>query len=255
MNLGSNAADAMPEGGKLSIKTFNLSLDARQYPGLEAGDYVCMLVSDTGQGMDEHSRKHIFDPFYTTKEKGRGTGLGLSSVYGIVKAHNGHIECVSRPGEETMFRIYWPALPGANVLEDICQPEASTRQGGETILVVDDEPEILDLTAEMLQSSGYVAWAAKSGEEALEMLSRRETDVELVILDLNMPGMGGFKCLEEVLRIDPEAKVLIASGYSSEGQARESLARGARGYIAKPYTFQELMSEIGNILDGAGAGQ
>lgn len=249
MNLGSNAADAMPEGGKLGFEIENLSMTESVHPDLQPGSYVLMTVSDTGCGMDEHSRKHLFDPFYTTKKSGRGTGLGLSSVYGIVKAHKGHIFCDSSPGKGTTFRIYWPAVPDAEIHADEFQAEISVREGKETILVVDDEPEIRELTEEALQSWGYTVLAAESGESALEVFSRRKSDIDLVILDLNMPGMGGIKCMEELLQTSPDIRVLIASGYSTDGQAKESVKKGASGYIAKPYRIKELMAEIRNILD------
>jgi CheY-like chemotaxis protein len=140
-------------------------------------------------------------------------------------------------------------VPDAEIHADEFQAEISVREGKETILVVDDEPEIRELTEEALQSWGYTVLAAESGESALEVFSRRKSDIDLVILDLNMPGMGGIKCMEELLQTSPDIRVLIASGYSTDGQAKESVKKGASGYIAKPYRIKELMAEIRNILD------
>ncbi|MFO7726874.1 MAG: response regulator, partial [Desulfonatronovibrio sp.] len=249
LNLGSNAADAMPEGGTLTIEASNIILSKEDYLGLDPGRYVRMNVSDTGSGMDKVTLEHVFDPFFTTKAKGKGTGLGLASVYGIVKAHQGHVICYSEPGVGTTFKIYWPADfdKDEEVLDQ--QPESIVQEGTETILVVDDEADIREVTRDVLKPWGYTIITASSGEQALEIFGRKKSSIDLVILDLNMPGMGGYRCLEEILRIDPRTRVIIASGYMAEGQIRKSLDLGAAGYIGKPYQISELTAKVRDTLD------
>ncbi|MFW6037215.1 MAG: response regulator, partial [Desulfonatronovibrio sp.] len=249
LNLGSNAADAMPEGGTLTIETSNVSLSEEDYLDLDPGRYVRVTVSDTGCGMDKLTLEHVFDPFFTTKEKGKGTGLGLASVYGIVKAHQGHVVCYSEPGVGTTFKIYWPAVFDQEEEVIDHQPESLVHEGTETILVVDDETDIRELTRDALTPWGYTIKTASSGEQALEIFGREKSSIDLVVLDLNMPGMGGYRCLEEILRINPRAKVIIASGYMGEGQIRKSLDSGAAGYIGKPYQISELTAKVRDILD------
>ncbi len=252
LNLAGNAVDAMPEGGKLSIKTDNVVLEedfVRMHPGASEGRHVLLTVSDTGRGMDKETLAHIFEPFFTTKEVGKGTGLGLASVYGIVQAHGGYIQCRSEPGQGATFRLYLPAGELVDEATEEPPPETAPRGGNETILVVDDEPEIRDLTREVLESLGYTVKSAATGEEALEIFRNEGQNIALVLLDLNMPGMGGYKCLMALLRIDPEIKVIIASGYTANGHGRDALSSDARGYIAKPYQLKELAAIIRKTLD------
>jgi two-component system, cell cycle sensor histidine kinase and response regulator CckA len=251
-NLGTNAADAMPEGGRLIIETENIILDqgyARTHAGAKPGRYVLMSVTDTGCGMDKKTRDQVFDPFFTTKEVGKGTGLGLASVYGIVKAHEGYILCYSEPGQGTAFRIYWPASPEMIVLDQDARDKDTFEGGSENILVVDDEEDIRELTVEALQDHGYQTFSAASGEQALEIYSRDRESIDLVVLDLNMPGMGGSRCLEEILKINPGAKALIASGYSASAQAGDVLSKGAAGFIGKPFQVHELLARVREVLD------
>ncbi|RQD64536.1 MAG: response regulator [Desulfonatronovibrio sp. MSAO_Bac4] len=253
LNLGGNAADAMPEGGRLVIETCNVQLDAefaKVRLDLDPGAYVLMTVSDTGTGMDEETVSHIFDPFFTTKEVGKGTGLGLASVYGIVKGHEGAISCYSRPGQGTTFKIYWPVIADASEDRDTCLPKKDKPVGGtETILVVEDEDDIRELIVEVLKSYGYSVITAARGEEAVELFMDSSESIHLVILDLNMPGMGGHQCLLELLKIDPEARVLISSGYSAAGQAKATLRAGAAGFIGKPYLMAELLAKVREVVD------
>jgi len=250
LNLASNAMDAMPEGGKLVIETGNADLDAdfvRRHPGATEGRHVLLTVTDTGCGMDKETLKHAFDPFFTTKAVGQGTGLGLASVYGIVKAHGGYIQCYSEPGLGTAFKIY---LPAAALDEAGVKPSAhvDTPQGGsETILVVDDEPVILEVAKEALEMLGYRVKIAATGEEALEIYREPGQSIDLVLLDLNMPGMGGSRCLAELLQFDPDVKVVIASGYPGNG--KNALSAGAKGFLGKPYHLKELTAIIRETLD------
>jgi PAS domain S-box-containing protein len=252
MNLGTNARDAMPEGGNLTIQTRTLALDAdycAAHPEAEPGNHVRLTFSDDGVGMDRATLEHVFDPFFTTKEVGKGTGLGLSTVYGIIGNHGGHVTCESQQGRGTTFRIYLPvfaedvraATVGANAPEVV-------RGGDEAILVVDDERPVLELVRESLENHGYTVLAAEDGERALEIF-RGDTRVDLVILDIGMPGMGGKACLRELLDTDPRAKVIIASGYSSNEDAKGALEAGATGFVAKPYRVAELLGKIRDLLD------
>ena len=253
LNLGANAADAMPGGGRLIIETANVTLDqdfVRTHTGAKTGKYVLMTVSDTGCGMDKETLQHIFDPFFTTKEAGKGTGLGLASVYGIVKAHDGYILCYSEAGNGTIFKIYWPAAESGEIEPVEKQAEQAVSQdASETILVVDDDDEIRDLTREILEDSGYKVLDAANGEQALNIFKEQSNEIDLVLMDLNMPGMGGRQCTREMISIDPSVKVLVASGYSAVGHGRQALEFGARDFISKPYQMREILAKIREVLD------
>jgi PAS domain S-box-containing protein len=255
MNLAVNAKDAMADGGTLFVETENVTLDREfcaKYPEVKAGDYVQFTISDTGHGMDRKTLEHIFDPFYTTKEVGKGTGLGLAIVYGIIKNHEGYIMCHSRPGKGTTFKIYLPVLRQEMKFVtqvDKNEAEVSIRGGNETILLVDDEQFIRELGVDVLGQAGYQVLTAVDGESALELYRERQNGIDLVILDLIMPGMGGSKCLEELLKLDPQAQVLIASGYSPDGPTRRVLEAGAKGIIGKPYDSRQLLHLIREIFD------
>ena len=252
LNLGSNAADAMPDGGKLVIETENITLDedfARQHAGAQPGRYVLLTISDNGHGMDRETRTKIFEPFFTTKETGRGTGLGLASVYGIVKNHGGYIACYSEVGQGTTFKIYLPAreLPPEDEGKDIT---AEPPKGGdETILLVDDEEAIRGFAELALIKFGYKVYTASTGEEALEIYPNTPGKIDLVVTDIGMPGMGGHKFLQELLQIDPAAKVIIASGYSMEGNVKKSMEAGAKGYVGKPYQLVDFLNTVRVVLD------
>jgi CheY-like chemotaxis protein len=251
MNLALNAKDAMPAGGKLTISTENVMIQPTKQavnPKFMAGEYVLLTVSDTGHGMDSKTIERIFEPFFSTKIPGEGSGLGLAMVYGIIQSHNGHISCVSKPGEGSNFKLYLPAIKiGQERLEEEIPKEPVG--GSETILLVDDEPSILKLGEQMLSRYGYTTLAAASGEEALEVYRQGRAGIDLVILDLVMPGMDGNRCLKELLRIDPEVQVIVASGYSPEGPAKEIIHAHSRGFISKPYNMKELLEMIRNTID------
>ena len=253
MNLALNARDAMPEGGRLVVGTGNMTLDeefCRSHMDLRPGSYVLLSVSDTGQGMGKEVLQHLFEPFFTTKEVGRGTGLGLAMVYGIVKSHEGYIECESELGKGSFFKIYFPAVEQA-VEEEEAEEEERPRGGRETILLVDDEESLRDLAKEILSTFGYTVITASDGEGALEIYRREKDKIHLIILDIIMPGIGGMRCLEGLQSIDPEVKVVIATGYSpeGEGQAKAVLEGEAGGYISKPYDMRELLRVVREALD------
>jgi len=253
LNLGTNAVDAMPQGGRLRMETRNLMVDAQfahTYLGTDPGPYVLLHVSDNGVGMDADTLAHVFEPFFSTKEVGKGTGLGLASVYGILKSHGGHILCSSQPGQGASFKMYWPAMPGQRIAMPGPELQHQSAAGGsETILVVDDETDIRELTMEALQACGYRVMTAADGEQALEVYAQHVQGIDLVILDLGMPGMGGHQCLRELRRMNPQARILIASGYSAAGQARVTQGQGAAGFIAKPYQLADLLGTVRDILE------
>jgi two-component system, cell cycle sensor histidine kinase and response regulator CckA len=255
INLGVNAADAMIEGGSLIIETQNVVLDAaycRDHADVYPGNHVLISVSDTGHGMNRDMVKNIFDPFFTTKGVGDGTGLGLAAVYGIVRSHGGNIICYSEINKGTTFKVYLPAYQQP---DKVPAPEAPIKQpvrGTETILIADDEDYIRDFVTQALMRFGYSVQPVSSGEEALAAYTQRKDGYDLVILDLSMPGMGGQRCMTELLNHDPQARVLIASGYSVNGQGKGSLEAGARGFIGKPYQLSALLNKVREILDEGG---
>ncbi|MBF0529278.1 MAG: response regulator [Deltaproteobacteria bacterium] len=253
LNLGSNGADAMPDGGRLSIKTENITL-SEDYPGnhlgATPGNYVLLTISDTGHGIEQETIRHIFDPFFTTKEIGKGTGLGLASVYGIVKGHQGYITCDSEVGQGTTFKIYLPAIEQEKATADSSSEPQSPKGGKEVILLADDEASIRNLASLALQRSGYTVITVPTGEEALEIFITRKDQIDLIILDIGMPGMGGHRCLREILQIDQSAKIIIASGYAVNGQMKESMKAGVAGYVGKPYQLNDLLNKVRAVLDG-----
>ena len=251
MNLAVNARDAMPDRGKLTLGTKNVTLDekcSKTHIGACPGDYVLLTVSDTGHGMDKATLEHIFEPFYTTKELGRGTGLGLAMVYGIVKQHGGYITCESEIGRGTTFNVYLPAIE-SRLEPDVTQTGVMPAFGTETILLVDDEEFVRDLGARILSKAGYSVLTATNGREALDLFERERTQISLVILDLIMPEMGGKECLKELRKIDPQLKVLIASGLSADPSTKESVEMGTRGFVSKPFRIKELLRQVRNVLD------
>lgn len=249
LNLYVNAWQAMPEGGDLYIQTHNVNLDEHYTKPSNAspGKYVKISVTDTGVGMDEITRQRIFDPFFTTKEMGRGTGLGLASVYGIVKNHEGFINVNSEKGEGATFNIYFPATEKKVVVKK--ELEREELKGSETVLLVDDEDMIIDVGQSMLEKMGYNVLIAKDGKEALEIYQKNEQEIDMVILDIIMPDIGGGETYDKLNEINPEIKVLLSSGYSIDGQAREILERGCNGFIQKPFNMKELSKKIREILN------
>jgi PAS domain S-box-containing protein len=252
MNLAVNAGHAMPEGGNLVIETKAVSLD-RAYclDHIEAtiGPYILLSVSDTGHGIDKKTMERIFEPFFTTKGPGIGTGLGLSMVYGIVKQHGGHITCYSEPGAGATFKIYFPAID-FEVKSEKATDSVVPQGGTETILLVDDDDSVRDVGTQMLVEYGYRVITASNGREALEIYRARRETISLVILDLFMPEMGGKECLRALLRMDPKVSVLVASGFTQNGQIAEALDSGARGFIGKPFDIPQLLEKIRKIIAG-----
>lgn len=253
MNLIINARDAIGDSGSITITTKNVSLPDDSYVNglkIPAGDYTSLSVADTGCGMGKEVIRHIFEPFFTTKELGKGTGLGLAVVYGVVKSHNGYIYCESEPDKGTTFYILFPALKAASTRKVIEPPQPKKLPTGkETILLVDDEKSILDICEDTLGLYGYKIMKAGNGEQAIEIYRAQQEKIKLVILDLIMPGRGGKKCLEDLISINPQVKVLMSSGYSTPPQIEELMKTGASGFISKPYHHEDLLLKVRKIID------
>ena len=249
LNIYVNAWQAMPDGGDLFLETKIVAL-GKSYCApyqVESGLFVNMSVTDTGIGMDEATRRRIFDPFFTTKEKSRGTGLGLASAYGIIRNHGGMITVYSESGHGATFNIYLP-LSSRKAGQEV-SAVTTLIKGSETILLVDDEDIIIEVGKAMLEKLGYSVLVARSGLEAVEILTRMKTDIRLVILDLIMPEMDGGKTFDRLRGVCPDMPVLLSSGYAINGHADQIMRRGCNGFIQKPFTISELSQKIGGILN------
>jgi two-component system cell cycle sensor histidine kinase/response regulator CckA len=253
LNLFVNAWQAMPGGGDLYIETENVILDENYVKpyNVAPGNYVKLSVTDTGVGIDKATQKRIFDPFFTTKEMGRGTGLGLASAYGIITNHDGIINLSSTKGTGTTFNIFLPAIGGkpsteSKSFEDILP-------GTETILLVDDEDMILDVGKELLERLGYRVLLARSGEEALDLYREKQNGIDVVILDMIMPEMGGGKTFDSLKKIRNDIKVLLSSGYSMHGEAQDIIERGCNGFIQKPFNIGDLSHKLRTVLEDIGS--
>jgi PAS domain S-box-containing protein len=248
LNVFVNAWQAMPAGGDLYIQTDNEMLDenfAGVY-GVRPGKYVAISITDTGIGMDEKTLKRVFDPFFTTREKERGTGLGLASAYGIIQNHNGIIIPESEKGRGTTFHLYLPATEQP-VMDE--QPaDQKILVGTETVLLVDDEEMIIDVGTQILKKLGYEVLTARHGKEAIEVYQQNRQKVAMVILDLIMPHMGGEETFDRLKEINPQVKVLLSSGYSLDRQTAKILERGCDGFIQKPFRMKDLSRKLRQII-------
>jgi len=254
MNLAVNAAQAMPGGGSLTIETRKIQLAAdycRAHPEVQAGNYVLVTVSDTGHGMDQNTLQRMYEPFFTTKKIGEGTGLGLSVVYGIIKDHGGHIECRSQVGAGTTFSIFLPDRQRSDETDFI---HATTRPvalgGAETILIVDDEAAIRAVVQRAFIRQGYSVISADSGESALLRYGEAADRIRLVVLDLGMPGMGGWECLKQLRVLNPKLPVLLTTGYGGQDFPERARQEGAQGLISKPYQLEVIFRTVREMLDG-----
>lgn len=252
MNLALNARDAMPTGGRIRISTESSLLDAafcRSRKDLSPGLYVHLVVEDTGTGIASENLNKIFEPFFSTKEVGKGMGLGLAVVYGIVQRHDGHIEVESKPGGTT-FRVFLPAIKTPlEIPSEVTTPSALARSHG-NILLVDDETLVLQAHAEFLESIGYKVLQACDGRTAVEAFRNRHKDIDLVILDMAMPGMDGVDTLRELQAISPAVSALFVSGYSDETRFRTALSQGALGFIRKPFNHHEFSKQVKDVIAG-----
>ncbi len=249
LNIYVNAWQAMPGGGDLYLETRNIIVDEKYEKSysIKPGRYVKMSVTDTGMGMDEKTRERVFEPFFTTKEMGRGTGLGLASAYGIIKGHGGFINVYSEKGHGTTFGIYLPASEKEVPAEKA--PAKEVLKGYETILIVDDEDMVINVSREILDALGYRVIVARTGQEAIEIYKARQEEIDLVILDMIMPGMGGGEAFDVLKIINPQIKVILSSGYSVNGRPAKMLEKGCQAFIQKPYGMGDLSQKIRQVLD------
>jgi PAS domain S-box-containing protein len=253
MNLAVNARDAMPSGGRLTIETANAELDdtyTRSHDGVIPGQYVLVSVSDTGMGMTPEVQERIFEPFFTTKEKGKGTGLGLSTVYGIVKQSGGNIWVYSEPGKGTTFKIYLPLMDG---------PKEETKEkklikenlplGNETILVVEDEGEVRKLAVKILKGQGYRVLEASRGDEALQIQEKNNGPIDLILVDVVMPGMSGSDLVKRFSPLHPETKILYMSGYTDDAVIHHGVLAEGVNYLQKPFTIEGVTRKVREVMD------
>ena len=241
LNLLINAADAMPRGGEITLSTRRIDHDAIPIGGVKPGhhDYVLITLSDTGEGMNPEIMKHIFDPFFTTKPPGKGTGLGLTSVYSIIRESEGYIEVESAKGKGTTFYLYLPALMmNKSTVVDKKMVYSSKNMGN--ILLVDDEEMIIETGRALLKSMGYKVYEARKGERALQIYKKHGNEIDVVLLDLIMPGMRGEEVYGELIKMNPQAKVVIISGYADERTVQDVLRKGCSGFLQKPFNIKEL---------------
>ncbi len=249
MNLFVNAADAMPDGGRITVRTRVVShADLSEKPyRLKAGPHVELVVEDTGAGIPAEVISHIFEPFFTTKDLSKGAGLGLASVYGTVKAHCGFIDVTSTPGQGSRFVIYFPAAKAP--VREHPEPSPEMHRGTETILLVDDDPMILDVGEKMLAALGYRVLTAAGGPEAMDLWRDGRSGIDLVLIDMIMPGMGGGDLFLAMHRESPRVRVLLSSGHAMDEETRRLIDQGAVGFIQKPFGIRDLSGKIRQILD------
>jgi CheY-like chemotaxis protein len=255
LNLAINAKDAMPNGGTLSFHTSNVDLDeefCQTRIGLKPGPYVLLKVSDNGVGISRDNVKHVFEPFFTTKKPGEGSGLGLSTVFGVVSMHRGWVEIESSPGQGAQIFIYFPASghePTFKTDTESIKPKG----GSETILIVDDEAPVRKLVKSILEKAGYSVLTASNGKEALEIYSRHGSDIALVVLDLIMPEMGGDTCLERLHTMDPNVRTLIMSGFGMDEKKEKLLQEKQVRLVSKPFDMIDFLNVVRQTLDRTGA--
>jgi CheY-like chemotaxis protein len=253
INLTLNARDAMPDGGRLTIETMNVFLDpsyiaAKPVETLKPGEYAALIVTDTGDGMDRETLARIFEPFFTTKGVGQGTGLGLSTAYGIVKQSGGFIWAYSEPGLGTTFKLYFPLVAGG---EDVAEAagETPTANPDEVVLIAEDEPMVRGIMARTLRECGYSVLEAAGGREALEMLEARGAAVSLVVADVVMPGLGARELAAQLAERWPRVPVLFTSGYTGLDVVRRGLLEEGREFVQKPLAPEALIRKVRQMVD------
>jgi PAS domain S-box-containing protein len=256
MNLALNARDAMPSGGKLTLETTNAQLDesyAQRHQPAEPGRYVMLAVTDTGHGMSPETQARIFEPFYTTKEVGKGTGLGLSMVYGIVKQSGGYIWVYSEPDRGTTFKIYLPRVDQPAESTGAQNRPNSVQRGTETILLVEDDPQLRQLSSSVLAHCGYKMLVASTPEEGIEICRSNHRDIRLLVTDVVMPGMNGRQLAEQIQQVSPNVKVLYISGYTSNAIVHYGVLDPGLSFLPKPFTLSALVAKVREVLDSGPA--
>ncbi len=251
INLAVNARDAMPDGGKLSIETSNININAnyvKMHPSALVGDYVLLRVSDTGSGIPKEIQEFIFEPFFTTKREGLGTGLGLSVLFGVIKQHGGFIHLSSDPGRGTEFRIYLPIV-GSKASTNVAKPVSEIVHGDETLLLVEDDKQVRALANTFLKLAGYEVILAEDGEMAIEMFQKYQEEISLVVLDVVLPKIGGRQVMEEIYKLAPGLPILFCSGYSSDGIHTNFILEDDLVLLQKPYSRDNLLRKVREMLD------
>lgn len=255
INLVVNSRDSMPDGGKLTIETSSAELDdtyCAQHPDVQPGRYALLAVSDTGHGMSADVKEHLFEPFFTTKPNGIGTGLGLATIYGVVKQAGGAIEVYSELGHGTTFKIYLPCVDHDGKVSVRQGQELGLPGGNETVMLVEDEPQVRDLTCRVLSELGYSVLQAGNGADAIALADNYKEHIDLLITDVVMPGMNGRELSECLMRLHPEMRVLFTSGYSEDAIAHHGIVETGIHFVGKPYTLLALASKIRELLQPAG---
>ncbi len=253
LNLAVNARDAMPDGGKLTIETANVTLDwdyVQQHVEVIPGEYVMLAVIDTGTGMSHEIQSHIFEPFFTTKEVDRGTGLGLATCFGIVKQSNGHIWVYSEPDQGATFKVYLPRIIEAEKALPLNQSLANLPRGTENLLLVEDEVSLRDLSGRMLKQQGYNVLEAANGDEALRVIKKHDIDqIHLVITDVVMPQLGGKALADKLKILRPDIKILFTSGYTDRAIVDHGVLEEGIDFLQKPFALETLVRRVREVLD------
>ena len=255
LNLAVNARDAMPRGGRLTVETANVELDeayARQQADVHSGPYVLLAVSDTGVGMDAETQAHLFEPFFTTKGVGEGTGLGLATVYGIVKQSGGHIAAYSEPGRGTTIKIYLPRVEAASELREAEPEPVVLRRGSETVLLVEDDEAVRELTCEVLEMHGYTVLAVADAGEAPRVLEGASRPIHLLVTDVVMPRLSGRELTERLRSLRPGLRVLYISGYADTAIVHHGVLDPGTPFLQKPFTPDTLLRSVRKVLDDGG---
>jgi CheY-like chemotaxis protein len=256
-NLVVNARDAMPKGGEIGIRLsyshFNYMTQS-PFPDMPLGEWLILSVSDTGTGIDPKHIPHIFEPFFTTKERSMGTGLGLAQVYGLVKQHNGFIDVMSEVGKGTTFTIYLPLMSEEKIVPVKAEDEEIFYGQGEVILLVEDEPMVLETSKAMLESLGYQVLAARNGQEALKIYHKHRQEISLVLTDAVMPEMDGLVLLEALTIYNPDIRAVLMTGYPLGEETRELLTQKAVDWVQKPINFVRLSQVINRTLNNKSSG-
>jgi PAS domain S-box-containing protein len=249
VNLATNARDAMPRGGKLTVETSNVVLEAPSHEGVAPGPYVLLAVSDSGEGMSAEARKHAFEPFFTTKPLGHGTGLGLAAVYGVVKQSGGHIWLYSEAGEGTTFKLHFPRVDAAPRPAEVPAARAAAPGGSETVLLVEDDPGVREVTLRALRGAGYDVSAAVEGREALALAATLRDRLRLVVTDVVLPGRSGREVADEIARLVPGVRVLFVSGYTRNTIVHHGVLEPGVEFLPKPFTGAALLERVRALLD------